>query len=327
MADPVVTPAEMAALMSGGPAAKTQSVADCDLASIPRIPAPVLAGLRRMLEGRAPLIAIELAAALRGEVTVQLTSLGELTGAVLLGSVPDPAAIALIELTGEAGQPVPGRGLAVWDLKLVSAMMDRLLGGPGKAQEKPLPPTNIEQRLLDRLSSSSITAIAGGFAELHPMTIAITGSASSPSAVNAIPPGETAVVATFTVAAPWTDPGEWKLAMPLAAVAPSLAVLATRTSFAPAAASDPAQRQRIEKIIRGASWPVRVVLGTTTIDLGQILALVPGDVLMLDQRHDAPVAGFVGERLRLTGRPGKVGRRTAVQVERVIPAGSDANSR
>lgn len=325
MADPVVTPAEMAALMSGGPAAKGQSVADCDLASIPRIPAPVLAGLRRILESRAPLIAIELAAALRGEVTVQLTNLGELSGAVLMGSVPDPAAIALIDLT--AGQPAPSRGLAVWDLKLVSAMIDRLLGGSGKAQEKPLPPTNIEQRLLDRLTTSSIAAVAGGFAELHPLTIAITGSASSPGAVNAVPPGETAVVATFTIAAPWTDPGEWKLALPLAAVAPCLAVLATRTSFAPVAAGDLAQRQRIEKIIRGASWPVRVVLGTTTIDLGQILALVAGDVLMLDQRHDAPVAGFVGERLRLTGRPGKVGRRTAVQVERVIPAGSDANSR
>jgi flagellar motor switch protein FliM len=79
------------------------------------------------------------------------------------------------------------------------------------------------------------------------------------------------------------------------------------------------QRQRIGRSLGRADLPVVVTVGTTTLRLSEILALAVGDILVLDQGQSDPVSGSIEGRLRLLGKPGRVGRRLAMVVQQTLP--------
>jgi flagellar motor switch protein FliM len=68
---------------------------------------------------------------------------------------------------------------------------------------------------------------------------------------------------------------------------------------------------------------VTAVLGNATVKLGQVMDLKPGDVLVLDQHRDDQSAAWIAGRLRLLGRAGRSGKKNALLVDRVIPAGKN----
>jgi flagellar motor switch protein FliM len=51
------------------------------------------------------------------------------------------------------------------------------------------------------------------------------------------------------------------------------------------------------------------------------MRLAPGDVLVLDQRTDDQVRGYIEGRLRAVGRPGRIGKKAGFLVEQVVPDG------
>ena len=78
------------------------------------------------------------------------------------------------------------------------------------------------------------------------------------------------------------------------------------------------ERQALESLIGEMPARVTVKLGTIGLNAGQIKALRPGDVLVLEQRVTAPLAVTVDDEATFLGWPGRVGTRQALQIESLV---------
>ena len=78
------------------------------------------------------------------------------------------------------------------------------------------------------------------------------------------------------------------------------------------------ERQQLENLIGQMPARVTVKLGTIGLNAGQIKALRPGDVLVLEQRASAPVTVTVDDKATFLGWPGRVGTRQALQIESLV---------
>ena len=81
----------------------------------------------------------------------------------------------------------------------------------------------------------------------------------------------------------------------------------------------PDQRKHLDAVVGQARLPLVFTLGTTTLTIGEVLALAPGDVLVLDQQPGQPAIGRVAGAQRVLGRVGRVGNRLSVAVEKTLP--------
>lgn len=75
---------------------------------------------------------------------------------------------------------------------------------------------------------------------------------------------------------------------------------------------------RLEALVRGLPVTLSVVLGGADLPLAQLSRLREGDVIVLDQRVNQPLAALVSGGKKYLGYVGRVGPRQAFQIERRV---------
>jgi flagellar motor switch protein FliM len=79
-------------------------------------------------------------------------------------------------------------------------------------------------------------------------------------------------------------------------------------------------RLKLAESIRDARLPIAVELGSTIINLGELLDIRKDDVIRLDRGVDAELPIRAGRRARFVGRPGTIGGNRAIQVTAIPPS-------
>ena len=132
---------------------------------------------------------------------------------------------------------------------------------------------------------------------------------------------EPLLVATIRIgAAEGLSGGECQLGMPLVDLETALSRMTKPVKFAATRrVQTPDQRKHLDAVVGAARLPMVFTLGTTTLTIGEVLALALGDVLVLDQRQGQPAIGRVAGATRVLGRIGRVGPKLAVAVEKTLP--------
>lgn len=326
MPDEILSPEELEALLStveetgAGKRRREKRILEYDFVRPNKLSGEQLRALQRMHEAIAQNLTMALSTYLRINLEVNIVSLGELTFEVFRNSLPNPTVINVLSLA-----PLPERALATMDMKLAFSLIDRMLGGPGKPLDKMRALTTIEQSLLDNVIRRFLERVAEGWSELAAFTPVVEAREMDPQFVQVIPSSEMVLVATFSLSAPGElEPGELCFCVPFISIDAVMQKLGNRFRFA-AMKREPseAQRRHIDRTVRSSALPVRVVFGTATLTLEQVMRMQAGDIVVLDQRLGEPVQGFVGGKRRFLGSHGRVGRHTGVRVERLLPPGSD----
>jgi flagellar motor switch protein FliM len=316
MGENVLSREELAALLDdGGKGKRERKVVDVDLTRPTRLGADQLRLLTRLHEGLAMRLAAALAPLLRVKLKVELVSLTEQSFSGLRGSLPQASACHLLGLA-----PLPERGLLILDPKLAAGLIDRMLGGPGSAPEKPKPLTALDRALLDNASRRVLGEWAAAWKETLAFTPAVEAFITEPPELEGIPSAEPLLVASFRLGGDGFTGGECQLGMPLVDLEPALARMTKPVKFAATRRVQTAeQRKHLDSVVGAARLPLVVTLGTTTLTIGEVLALAPGDVLVLDQRQGQPAVGRVAGATRVLGRVGRVGAKLAIAVEKTLP--------
>jgi len=317
MGENVLSREELAALLDdGGKGRRERKVVDVDLSRPTRLGVDQMKMLTRLHEGLALRLAAVLSPLLRAKLQVELVSLTEQSFSGLRGSLPQASACHLLGLP-----PLPERGLLVLDPKLAAGLIDRMLGGPGAAPEKPKPLTALDRALLDNATRRLLVEWAGAWKELLPFTPAVEAFVTEPSELEGIPSAEPLLVATIRIgAAEGLTGGECQLGMPLVDLEAALGRMTKPVKFAATRRVQTAeQRKHLDSVVGAARLPMVFTLGTTTLTIGEVLALAPGDVLVLDQLQGQPAIGRVAGAARVLGRVGRVGAKLAVAVEKTLP--------
>lgn len=324
MPDEILSADELDALLAtveeagDGRRKREKRVVEYDFVRPNKLSGEQLRSLQRMHEAIAQSITMALSTYLRLNLEVNIVSLGELTFEVFRNSLPNPTVINVL-----SAAPIHERAVATMDMKLAFSLIDRMLGGPGKPLDKVRALTTIEQSLLDNVIRRFLEQFAQGWRELINFTPVVEAREMDPQFVQVIPSSEMVLVATFSLTAPGEiEPGEMCFCIPFISLEGLVGRLGNQFRFAAMKRDQtPTQRKHLDRVVKQTALEVRTVLGTTTLTVGEVMALQTGDVLVLDQRTDAQLPGFVAGQERLVGRPGRIGKHAGFLVERVLPVG------
>lgn len=326
MADEILSAEELDALLSSvdesatGHGKREKRVLEYDFVRPNKLSGEQLRSLQRLHEAIAQSATMALSTYLRINLEVNIVSLGELTFEVFRNSLPNPTVINVLSLA-----PLPERALATMDMKLAFSLLDRMLGGPGKPLDKVRALTTIEQSLLDNVIRRFLEQLAIGWSELATFTPVVEAREMDPQFVQVIPSSEMVLVSTFAISAPGElEPGELCFCVPFISLDGILSRLSNQFRFASMHRDQTAaQATYIKRVVTDSKLTLQTVLGHTTLSLDEIMGLKTGDVMVLDERTNASVKGFIKDQLRVIGRPGKLGRKAAFLVDQVVPNGRE----
>jgi len=177
-------------------------------------------------------------------------------------------------------QPLPGEVWWIIDRALVFGLADRWFGGKGVTDHQPRPLSGSERRVFEALVAALNHAIGVGWAPILPVT-AVPSSNATVERFARDRPAAGRVDCGFTV-----ECGEGSAGVRMLVLPRTLSPLERdgESSGAPIE-NDAVANERIVSSMRGCDVPLSGVLAESTITLGDVMKLAPGDFIALDEKQ------------------------------------------
>ncbi len=272
-----------------------------------------LRALETMFNTWARVSSLTLSSYLRTPVQSASVELTQILFDEYIQGLPERPIIALLSLA-----PLPGTVLLQVDIDLAFVIVDRLLGGPGQVPPQLREPTEIEDRLLRELLSQLVGNLKEAWrilGDLNPALEDLIYSAQpvvqAALATDACLKGR---VAFNLLGRPW-----WvTFCVPFPVIEPVARQLNIRMLLDVRRREPGRDENLIRRRLEQTQVGLNVILGRASLSLRDLIGLQPGDVIRLDQPIDRPLELAVAGRTRFLVRPGRVGRRLAGQVVKVL---------
>jgi flagellar motor switch protein FliM len=250
-----------------------------------------------------------LSTAMRTVAPVTLSSIDQLTYDEYIRLVGNPSFLAVLSL-----DPLPGAGILHLNPSLSMLVVDRLLGGSGKAGHPGRALTDIEAGLLRELVGRILRELAYAFESLAPIQPKIVQVESNPQFAQVAAPSDLMLVISFEIRlgqrAEMTS-----LCLPLAALQGPLEAYIAQSMFAERATTDPAAVVRaLSDRLLDAPVEVGVRFKPVTVTSGELVDLQVGDVLGLRHPVSEPLTVSAAGIPYLLALPGRRDKRLACQV-------------
>ncbi len=209
---------------------------------------------------------------------------------------------------------------------IIFPIVDRLLGGGKESRQahpnRPL--TEIELRLVSRITGLAITGLEKAWGNLCELKLKVTQVESNPQLIQIVPPNEVIVLISFELTMSETR-GILNLCIPYNTIEPLAGKLSSDTwSAYTKRSTDPKQKLSLESGLSRAKVRLSVQLARTSVSAGEIAALSVGDLIMTGRDVDqGPEIAIEGRPLFL-GKAGLVKGQKAVEVGRRLDRPQDA---
>jgi flagellar motor switch protein FliM len=293
---------------STGGRRRARSVTAYDLTRPNRLSREQLQTLQRVHESAAQALKAALTNYLRLAVSVEVRSLEHVRFETYLTSLPDPHVIHILKAP-PFHQPV----LLTLDHGTVFAVVDRLLGGTGKSKIAARELTDIETSLLDGLIKIVFRELKEGWKSVLGVDFEVERRESVPHFARVYPGKEVVLIVTFGIGGDLTA-GDMKLCISFSSLEPHLGRLASQVQTEPPAAAIAEKRDKVERTLRGVATRVEAVLGESTLRIRELMALAPGDVVLLRRGSQEPLELRIGGRPKFLGQAGVVGGRYGFKI-------------
>jgi flagellar motor switch protein FliM len=302
------------------PPRRHQSILPYDFRRPNRIAKEQIRTLQMLHDTFARSLSSTLSAYLRSLVEVQLSSVEQLTYGEFILSVVPPSALGIFEMA-------PLKGGALVDLKphLVFPMIDRILGGPGRASIQVRELTEIERSLVDRIFRKLLVDLQHAWAQVGHFEARLLNLETNPQFVQLTSLNDIAILVTFEVRVGDVE-GVMSLCLPFAMLEPVLPKLMTQRWFGSAGAGAPRVSHEVEQHLGGTRMEIRAVLDPIQIPIHELTRLQPGDILPLQWGEDLAVTVEIGGQPRFRGRAGRRHKKRAVEITAELDAGGEGHA-
>jgi flagellar motor switch protein FliM len=284
-----------------------------------RVSKDQMRALETLHEGFARNFGAALSGYLRTIIEVQVASIEQLTYSEFIHSLPNPTCFNLLKAEQLDGQLC----LEISPL-IIYPIIDRLLGGSSAdlfIPQRPL--TQIEQRLVQRITDRATHHLSEAWSNLTPVTFKVDDFESNPQLVQIVPPNETVVVVGFELKL-GNRAGTMSLCIPYNVIEPVMSLLAAQNWFTyQRKGGQDDHLRRLTGNVSNAPVEVRAFLASTTMTLQDLLSLQVGDVITTEKDANAEVVVQVEGRNKFLGRVGQFRGNRAVQVHRIVPQPED----
>lgn len=304
---------EIDAVFSGNKAETKQEpppeeVAAFDLSHLDRIPKSQLRALHMVHENFVRNLASSLSAYLRSYVALNLVSLEQISYAEFIEGVSFPTGIAYLGLS-----PYDGTAVLELSLSLMFTFMEVLMGSKGRSSgliQRKI--TDIEKSIMTTLLRVILVDLREAWRSVAEIDFTVQSLASEPQLMHVLAPTEAVIVIAVDVRV-----GEVTGLMNLAI--PSIFIKRLRNKFE--------QLQRVKKvhssdgdhviiseILQDVALSFKAYMDGGKIAARTLMALEPGDVLLLDHGADRPVRASLNGEPKWEGYITSVGENLAFEV-------------
>src|SRR3954470_8755217 len=307
-------PAQLPQVFPGaGGSAAPADVTVYDFKRPERVSKDQMRALEALHEGFGRNFGAALSGYLRTIIEVSVAHIEQLTYSEFIHSLPNPTCFNLLKADQLDGQLC----LEISPL-IIYPIIDRLLGGSNAdlfIPQRPL--TQIEQRLVQRITDRATHHLSEAWSNLTPVTFKVEDFESNPQLVQIVPPNETVVVIGFELKM-GNRAGTMSLCIPYNVIEPIMGVLAAQNwfSYQRKGVLD-ASVQRLTRNVQNAPVEIRAFLGQTSIKLSDLMSLQKGDVITTDKDQGADVLIQVEGRNKFLGKLGQLKGSRAIQVTRM----------
>src|SRR6201992_1241752 len=279
---PTSDPASPGQVFGGGSGATTQLPQDVqvyDFKRPERVSKDQMRALEALHEGFGRNFGAALSGYLRTIIEVSVAHIEQLTYSEFIHSLPNPTCFNLLKAEQLDGQLC----LEISPL-IIYPIIDRLLGGSNAdlfIPQRPL--TQIEQRLVQRITDRATHHLSEAWSNLTPVTFKVEDFESNPQLVQIVPPNETVVVVGFELKM-GNRAGTMSLCIPYNVIEPIMGLLAAQNWFSYQRKAG--QQDHIRKLpssLHTAPVEARAFLAQTTMTVNDLIALQPGDIITTDK--------------------------------------------
>lgn len=267
--------------------------------------------LQMLHETFARLAGSSLSAYLRAPVSIDLISLEQVPYEEYLRSI-NQSVFTIMSLP-----PLTGQSVLELEFSLIFTMIDRMLGGPGKAIGRTVL-TDIERPLVRQIIERMFQALKSAWEGVVIVNPGIEGMETSAQFVQIAPPNDIVVTILFEVKIAGQR-SAMSLCIPYLVLKPITAKLSAQKWFAGSNRKQSAvSRRMLSQQVNQSKVPCSVELGKAVVTVGEFLALKPGDVLRLDQRTADDLRLLVGKVPKFEGKAALQGKQLVFAVNDAI---------
>jgi len=251
-------------------------------------------------------------AGLRTWVQVNVRSTNQYTYSEFTQLLPNPAVVVSFKLN-----PLPGVCLLEFSHNVAYAIVERVFGGPGSDTQPQRALTEIELGIIQRIVQDTFGPMQEAWRNVAEIQPTVEGVETNPVFIQTGGPAE--VVAAITLGVEIGEHmGHITYAFPYSTVEPVLSKLSPQSWLADARHLSDQEADMLRRSVQSAPLPVKAILGTTKISLGEFIRLQIGDVVPLDARVGSEIPIYVGNKLTFRGVPGVVGNRMSMLIRRRV---------
>ncbi len=253
---------------------------------------------------------------LRTIVEVSVSHIEQLTYSEFIHSLPNPTCFNLL-----GSDTLDGQLCLEMSPLIVYPIIDRLLGGSNAELFIPQRPlTQIEQRLIQRVTDRATHHLGEAWSQLLPTAFNIDGFESNPQLVQIVPPNETVVVVGLEIKLGHRA-GTMALCIPYGTMEPMMSRVNQQSWLTNEKKKKPGDEGDLDRLKGGlkvAAVDLRATLAQTSMTLSELLALRPGDVITTEKPIKSELSVSIEGRKKFVGKLGQFRQKKAVRITRVV---------
>lgn len=279
-----------------------------------RVSKDQMRALETLHEGFGRNFGASLSGFIRTIIEVKVARIEQLTYGEFIHSLPNPTIFNLLGC-----EPLDGQMCLELSPLIVYPIIDRLMGGSNSELFIPQRPlTMIEQRLVNQITERALSSLSEAWRSLTPIEFNLEQTESNPQFVQIVPPNEVVVIVGFELKMGGRA-GTMSLCIPFTVIEPLVEKLAAQSwhSYARGKHDEGIQKQLKTKIDR-ATVDTAGVLAETTITVGDLINMAPGDLIVTDKPSTQPAVFTIEGKKKFLGNLGQFKGKRAIKILRTV---------
>jgi flagellar motor switch protein FliM len=245
---------------------------------------------------------------LRSTINIKIASVEQSTYEEFLLSIISPTLLTLFQM-----QPLTGNAVIEFSNNFTSPAIDLLFGGIGRKSTRVKELTEIELRVLRKLSQKILDNMALAWSDVFKFNPVIDAMETNPQFNQIISPNETVVIITFNAEIANIQ-SMINLCLPYTTLKEAIQSLTAQNWFAAQQNFDVSQIKHIENNLEKVSVNLTAYCGETQLTVKEFLQLEEGDVILLNTIVGDDMSLCVEDKPMFKIQPGIVGNKIATLI-------------
>ncbi|MGN0386026.1 MAG: flagellar motor switch protein FliM [Lachnospiraceae bacterium] len=262
------------------------------------------------------LISTNLPVYLRKNVQVSVASSETVTFSEFTNSLSNPVILGIVNFI-----PLAGNIIIDVSTNLGYTIIDRMLGGGGVPLEKNRTFSEIERTIIEKILIVCMQLMREPWKNVVEINPVLDRLETNPQFAQIISPNDMVAIVTLNVKIGDVQ-GFMNMCLPYFTLESIMDKLNTRYWYSNMQENhDENFEEYVETVLKKVSIPVKAILGTSSVSVGDFANLQPGDVIRLNTHVEDELSVYVGNIKKFTALPGASKDCYAVKVVSVIREG------